>query len=177
MRHIRTILVTGLAVLFGAVASAEEIELVLVKVQSASEIEGSYLRTFDGFELFTFRGQMCMVTYHPKEDSTSDTVALGATDASVCSIGKNGHIEISPSSVVASTVYFALVRWNEGEGLIRLQSIDSEPPQKLPREMLKALIYRKEIKSQPNQALLPTSTAVTPAADAPVAPTAAAADL
>jgi uncharacterized membrane protein YphA (DoxX/SURF4 family) len=36
---------------------------------------------------------------------------------------------------------------------------------------------RSTVKSRPNQALLPTSMAVTPAADAPVAPTAAAADL
>jgi hypothetical protein len=37
-------------------------------------------------------------------------------------------------------------------------------------------LYTKS-KTEPNQALLPTSTAVTPAADAPVAPTVAAADL
>jgi hypothetical protein len=168
MKYLVFIALSIIVTLCGRAASPEEVRLTMVRVQSAADIEGTYTRTVEGVEVYTFRGEMCMVTYHPKENSTGNVIALGATGASKWSVGKNGTAAVSASSVLSREVFFALVRWKDGEGLIRLDSMDSQPPECVSPEILNLLVYKREKK--PNQSLEPTPIAVTHPASAGCAP-------
>jgi hypothetical protein len=149
-------------------AEANNIALTWVKVSGLGTIAGSFTRTVDGIEIYSFHGKLCMVTYGPKSDATGDTVVLPATEGSEWSFTKNGIVVVSPSAVLARPVYFALVRWTDGEGLIRIQSVDEVPPDQIPSRLLDLLVYRKE--RLPNKSPEATPGSVTPAASAPGAP-------
>jgi hypothetical protein len=146
-----------------------------IKVQKRESVLGVYFRNLDGAEVYTLEEKFCMITCHPKEaSSATNEVVLGWTNVGDWKVTDKGLVVVT-CPLLQAPVFFAFVRQGDKEGMLRVSSADERPPLRMDKMTFHNSLYHK-VKS-PNQALEPTPTAVTPRADARVAPAAGVAHL
>lgn len=145
-------IVLYLAFLSSTVGSLPEAKLKWIKIHDREAALGRYMRAINGFELYSFYERFCMVTFDPADqDPNDEDVVLGWTDAAEWSLTSRGLIKVT-GRFLKIPVYFAFVRCEDLEGMIRLDSASDRPPSRVNPKEFQSMLYHR-LKEETNDPL------------------------